>query len=87
MTIQPALYSSEKMDWETPPALFKALDDEFHFTLDVCANERNHKCARYLRRNNMATIYQYRGTEHDHTRNTERVDALFSLQRNGISHV
>jgi site-specific DNA-methyltransferase (adenine-specific) len=35
-------------DWETPPALFEALDQEFHFTLDAAANEQNHKCERWL---------------------------------------
>lgn len=41
-------HSSEKMDWETPDAFFQKLDEEFHFTLDVCAGDHNHKCARYL---------------------------------------
>jgi len=29
--------------WETPWDLFKILDDEFHFSLDVCADYKNHK--------------------------------------------
>lgn len=41
------MFSSGKDDWETPPELFAELDREFHFTLDPCANERNHKCDRY----------------------------------------
>jgi hypothetical protein len=32
-----------KDDWGTPPALFKQLDDEFHFELDAAANEQNKK--------------------------------------------
>ena len=40
-------FSSEKDDWETPHELFSALDREFNFTLDACANDRNHKCAKY----------------------------------------
>jgi phage N-6-adenine-methyltransferase len=35
-------------DWETPPKLFDPLNDEFHFTLDVAANEHNTKCAKYF---------------------------------------
>jgi len=35
-------------EWETPPALFKLLDDEFHFTLDVCASPINAKCPRFF---------------------------------------
>ena len=37
-----------RQDWETPPALFTALDHEFHFTLDVAASEANAKVARYF---------------------------------------
>ena len=42
-----ASWSSEKMDWETPPALFQSLDDEFHFTIDAAANGGNTKCPTY----------------------------------------
>lgn len=43
-----ALFTSNKQDWGTPIDFFNKLDAEFHFTLDVCANEQNHKCARYF---------------------------------------
>lgn len=42
------LFSSRTMDWETPQAFFDQLDSEFHFTLDPCANESNHKCDHYF---------------------------------------
>ena len=42
-----ALLSTGKNDWETPIEFFNELDKEFNFTLDVCANETNHKCKRY----------------------------------------
>lgn len=36
-------------DWETPQELFDKLNEEFHFTLDVCADASNTKCGdRYL---------------------------------------
>jgi phage N-6-adenine-methyltransferase len=35
-------------DWGTDPEVFAALDDEFHFTLDVNADIVNHKCSRYF---------------------------------------
>lgn len=41
------LFSSNKDDWETPHELFNKLDQEFHFTIDVCANYDNKKCNRY----------------------------------------
>ena len=31
----------------TPQWLFDELNKEFHFTLDVCASEANHKCEHY----------------------------------------
>ena len=43
-----ALFSSESMEWETPPVLFAALDAEFGFTLDVCARLENAKCDRFF---------------------------------------
>ncbi len=43
-----ACLSTGKDDWETPDALFSALDAEFGFTLDLAADERNHKCARWI---------------------------------------
>lgn len=42
------LFSSKKMDWETPQSFFEELDEEFHFNLDVCADELNHKCEEYF---------------------------------------
>lgn len=42
------LYSSKKEDWETPQWLFDELNKEFHFTLDPCADELNHKCNNYF---------------------------------------
>lgn len=42
------LFSSASDEWETPQALFDALDTEFHFDLDVCANEDNKKCERFF---------------------------------------
>lgn len=45
--ISTALFSSARMDWGTPRELFDSLDREFHFTLDPCANAKNHKCHRY----------------------------------------
>ncbi len=35
-------------DWGTPQALFDRLSEEVGgFDVDVCANDRNHKCAKY----------------------------------------
>ena len=36
-------FSSKKMDWETPQALFDGLNKEFKFDIDVCATASNTK--------------------------------------------
>lgn len=41
-------FSSKRMDWETPWDLFRELDAEFRFRLDVCAEDHNHKVERYF---------------------------------------
>lgn len=38
---------TEKNEWATPPQLFRELDREFGFTIDVCASDWNTKCKRY----------------------------------------
>lgn len=40
--------SSESEDWATPRDFYQRLDQEFGFTLDVCASADNHKCPRYI---------------------------------------
>jgi len=42
------MFSSEKKDYGTPSEIYRALEAEFGFTLDVCANEWNAKCDRYI---------------------------------------
>ena len=39
-----ACLSSKTDNWATPQDFFDNLNEEFHFTLDPCANEDNHKC-------------------------------------------
>lgn len=46
--IQKDMYSRKSDEWETPDAFFQDLDKEFHFDLDACATEENHKCDRYF---------------------------------------
>lgn len=40
-------FSTGKDDWGTPQDLFNTLNEEFNFTLDPCADNNNHKCAKY----------------------------------------
>lgn len=39
-----ALLSSKNNNWCTPKKFFDELDSEFHFVLDVAANEKSAKC-------------------------------------------
>lgn len=41
-------WHSRGSDWGTPQELYDKLNDEFHFTLDVCASDWNHKCQAYF---------------------------------------
>lgn len=42
------MFSSKTDLRATPQDFFNKLNDEFHFTLDPCATEENHKCDRYF---------------------------------------
>ena len=41
------MFSSATDNWSTPQDFFDKLNAEFHFDLDVCADEINHKCDKY----------------------------------------
>jgi len=41
-------FNSANSDWETPQWLFDLLDNEFHFTCDVAANNENAKVAYFI---------------------------------------
>ena len=42
------LRTKDYKDWGTPSQLFRELDFEFHFDLDACASDDNHKCDRFF---------------------------------------
>lgn len=41
------VFSSQTDEWATPQSLFDELNTEFHFDLDPCATDENHKCDEY----------------------------------------
>ena len=51
VTNQPSLsrvlFSRKSDEWATPQDLFDELDAEFHFDIDACASDLNHKCDEY----------------------------------------
>lgn len=56
-----ALYASNSDEWETPADIFRALDDEFHFTLDPCATKQNHKCTLYYTQSDNGLLQNWGG--------------------------
>ena len=59
----PDWYQSSKTDeWATPQWLFDLLDDEFGFSLDVCASPDNHKCDKYFTRDDDSFSQEWAGT-------------------------
>jgi len=56
-----AFFASANDNWETPQELFDVLDQEFSFTLDVCADSRNFKCDRYYDRRENGLLQDWAG--------------------------
>jgi phage N-6-adenine-methyltransferase len=42
------MFTSQTCEWATPKGLFAELNEEFDFTLDVCASSENHLCEKYF---------------------------------------
>ena len=49
------------IEWGTPKELFKDLDEKFHFTLDPCSSELNHKCDKYYTKESNGLIQDWSG--------------------------
>jgi phage N-6-adenine-methyltransferase len=62
MSLNQALFSSCRQDWETPFDLFQLLDLEFGFDLDVCATKANAKCPVYFSPDQDSLKQLWRGT-------------------------
>lgn len=59
--ITSGLMSSLTDNWATPMDLFQQLNEEFGFTLDVCASKENHKCERYFTKEDDALKQEWKG--------------------------
>jgi len=49
------LFSSDKMDWETPQAFFDKLNNMYNFNLDPCASADTAKCEKYYTESELLT--------------------------------
>lgn len=56
-----ALFTSASDEWETPQDFYDELNKEFHFTLDVCATEKNSKCAQYFTKEQNGLLQEWSG--------------------------
>lgn len=54
--------ASKTEEWETPQEFFNQLNEEFHFTLDVCATRENTKCSRFITKQDNALNQDWNGT-------------------------
>ena len=55
------MFSSKTDLWETPKDLFDKLNNEFHFTLDVCATPENAKCDSFYTKEQDGLSQQWKG--------------------------
>lgn len=55
-------FSSATDLWTTPQDFFDKLDEEFHFTLDVCATVDNHKCDTFFTKETDGLKQDWKGT-------------------------
>lgn len=56
------MFSSKTDLWETPQDLFDKLNNEFQFTLDVCATPENAKCDNFYTKEQDGLKYPWKGT-------------------------
>jgi len=54
-------FSSKTDEWTTPQDFFDRLNEEFHFTLDVCATPENTKCRRYFTKHENGLLQKWEG--------------------------
>ncbi len=54
-------FSSETDEWETPQDFFDRLNEEFHFTLDVCATPENAKCSKFFTKRENGLLQKWTG--------------------------
>lgn len=55
------MFSSKTDQWATPLDFFDKLNEEFHFTLDPCADEFNHKCDRFFSEKENGLVQDWSG--------------------------
>ena len=57
------MFSSKSDEWYTPIDFFNELDKEFHFDLDPCATDENHKCDKYFTKESNGLSQKWGGVQ------------------------
>lgn len=55
------MFSSNTDNWSTPQHVFDELNDEFHFNLDPCADNQNHKCDKFYTKEDNGLLQDWGG--------------------------
>jgi len=55
------MFSSKTDQWATPDDFFKKINEEFDFSLDPCADEFNHKCAKWFDKESNGLLQDWGG--------------------------
>lgn len=55
------MFSSSSDEWATPQKVFDDLNNEFHFDLDPCATDENHKTPKYYTKNDDGLSHKWGG--------------------------
>ena len=64
--INSGLFTSTTDLWSTPKETFKRLDDIYHFELDVCADDTNHKCNKYFTKEQDGLKQEWKGGHYEY---------------------
>jgi len=59
--MEKCLFSSNSDQWATTKYIFDELNKEFDFTLDPCADAKNHKCEKFFTKNENGLIQDWGG--------------------------
>ena len=55
------MFSSNTDNWSTPQHVFDELNDEFHFNLDPCTDNQNHKCDKFYTKEDNGLLQDWGG--------------------------
>lgn len=79
---QKTLFSQASDEWSTPQDVYDKLDAEFHFTLDPCSTDENHKCALYFTQSENGLLQNWGGKESSAIRHI--LTSLHGLRRHTV---